>query len=73
MQTKIHLKALLNAITDLLFDVDIEGKVLDCRASRKEWLVLHPSILIKKSFRDFLPIDAAAACAGAIERAAVSG
>lgn len=73
MQTKNHLEALLNAIPDLLFDVDIEGRVLDCRASRQELLVLHPSILIGKSFRDFLPEDAAAACAGAIAQAAISG
>ena len=73
MQTKNHLEALLNAIPDLLFDVDIEGKILDCRASRQELLVMHPSILIGKNFQDVLPADAAAACASAIAQAAVSG
>ncbi len=73
MQTKNHLEALLNAIPDLLFDVDIDGKILDCRASRQELLVSRPSILIGKNFRDILPANAAEACAGAIAQAAESG
>ena len=73
MQTKNHLEALLNAIPDLLFDVDIDAKILDCRASRQELLVSRPSILIGKNFRDILPADAAEACAGAIAQAAESG
>jgi hypothetical protein len=41
--------------------VDIDGKILDCRASRQELLIMHPSILIGKNFQDVLPADAAAA------------
>ena len=73
MQTKNHLEALLNAIPDLLFDVDIDGKILDCRASRQELLISRPSLLIGKKFQDILPADAAEACVKSISQAAESG
>lgn len=46
-------KSLLNAIPDLFFVMDINGKYLDYRADKKSPLFVYPKEIIGKSLHDF--------------------
>lgn len=73
MSTKNHLEAILNAIPDLLFEVDEEGRILECRAARQELLVFRPDFLMGKRFCDLLPTTATEACTASIQEADALG
>jgi PAS domain S-box-containing protein len=69
MTAKNHVEALLNAIPDLLFEVDREGMVIDCRAGSKELLAAHPCIRVGTKFVDALPTTTAEAWQQSIDQA----
>lgn len=71
--TQAHLQAILDAIPDLLFEVDTEGRVLRYHAHRSNLLIAPPENFLDKLISDVLPPDAANICMGAIERAALNG
>ena len=71
--TQERLEAALNAIPDLLFEVDEDGRIYDYRAQRAELLAAPPADFLGRCFSEVLPDDAAAACLSAIGEASLSG
>ncbi len=71
--TKNHLQVTLDAIPDLLFEVDVHGQVLNYHAHQTSMLVASPEILIGKNFADLLPLAAAEVCKKALHEAALKG
>ena len=72
---KIHkkLEAILGAIPDLLFEVDIRGKIFNYHSRRDDLLALPPKAFLGKSFSEVLPIDVANLCISAIREASEKG
>ncbi|MEC5166816.1 PAS domain S-box-containing protein [Flavobacterium sp. PL11] len=72
---KMHKKieAILNAIPDLLFEVDLHGTIFN-HHSRHEDLLVRPSHeVIGKNFREILPSDASDIVLSAIKEASLKG
>lgn len=65
--------ATLNALPDLLFEVDLDGCIYDFRAPRLELLFLPPEKFIGKTIHEILPVEAAVTIQNAINEAAVNG
>ena len=61
--------AILNAIPDLLFEIDIDGRYLDYRAPRPELLAAAPEAFLGKTIGDILPPAAAEVCMRALRTA----
>lgn len=61
--------AVLNAIPDLLFELDIDGRYIDYRAPRADLLAAPPEVLLGKTVAEILPPNAAAACMAALQSA----
>jgi two-component system cell cycle sensor histidine kinase/response regulator CckA len=68
-----HLHAVLNAIPDLLFEVDRKGKFYEVPTPHTEHLLAAPSVFIGRTIVEMLPADAAAICMDALERASLNG
>lgn len=62
------MESTLNAVPDLLFEMDAAGRYLALRTRTHEGLALAREQLIGKSVHDVLPADAAAACLQALEQ-----
>lgn len=65
--------ALLEAIPDLLFEIDLEGRYIDYRAPRTELLAAPPSAFLGRTVADVLPAEAANVCMAAIREAHAMG
>jgi PAS domain S-box-containing protein len=65
--------AVLNAIPDLLFEVDIDGRYLDYRAPRTEMLAAPAETLIGRTVAETLPPAEAEVCMAALRSALESG
>jgi diguanylate cyclase (GGDEF)-like protein/PAS domain S-box-containing protein len=65
--------AVLDAIPDLLFEIDIDGRYIDYRAPRAELLAAKPEDFIGKTVVEILPPEAAAVCMGALRTALAHG
>ena len=61
--------ALLRAIPDAMFQVDRQGKFLDCVAPRHDLLAVPASELLGRRMRDVLPAEAAAQALRAVSEA----
>ena len=70
---RIELQATLNALPDLLFEVDAEGRIFRYHTHRDDLLAAPPEAFMGKRFFDVLPPDAADACQRAIDEAAQKG
>ena len=68
-----QLQATLNALPDLLFEVDAEGRISRYHTHRTDLLAAPPEAFMGKRFADVLPPDAAAAGQRAIDEAAQKG
>ena len=66
-------EAVLNAIPDLLFEVDIDGRFLECRAPRAEFLIADPATFLGKTATEILPAAAARAYMKALHIALTTG
>jgi diguanylate cyclase (GGDEF)-like protein/PAS domain S-box-containing protein len=62
-------EAILRAIPDLLFEIDLEGRYLDCHTPRAELLGTSPEQLIGRTVREMLPPAAAQAWIEALQAA----
>jgi PAS domain S-box-containing protein len=71
--TAAQLQATLNAIPDLLFELDIDGCYIDFRASQAELLAAPPAQLIGRHVQDVLPAQAAESVMQALHEAAECG
>ncbi len=54
-----QMSATLDAIPDLLFEVDLEGRYYDYHSSRTHLLAAAPEVLLGKKIKDILPPEAA--------------
>ncbi|WP_052257207.1 PAS domain S-box protein [Flavobacterium sp. AED] len=72
---KMHkkLEAVLEAIPDLLFEVDIEGKIYNYHSRRDDLLALPAELFLGKTFSEVLPPDASNLGLSAIREAAEKG
>lgn len=72
-ETRDRLEATLQALPDLLFEVDDSGRILDYRAQETAWLIMAPEQFLGQAYGDVLPRDAAAAVTAAIREASEQG
>lgn len=72
---KVHnqISATLNAIPDLLFEVDLQGKYYDYHSPRVHLLAAQPETFLGKTVRDILPPQAAQTCLLALQEANEKG
>ena len=68
-----HLTAIIRAIPDLLFEVDIEGRYLDCRATNLDLLAMPPEEFIGRKVSEILPAEASATIMRALTEANEKG
>jgi PAS domain S-box-containing protein len=68
-----QLQATLNALPDLLFEVDAEGRIFRYHTHRADLLAVQPGEFLGKRFAYVLPPDAADTCQRAIDEAAQKG
>ena len=73
--TKMHKKmeAILGAIPDLLFEVDLEGNIYNYHSRRTDLLAMPASMFLGKNFTEILPLDAANLCLSAVQEASEKG
>jgi diguanylate cyclase (GGDEF)-like protein/PAS domain S-box-containing protein len=65
--------AVLNAIPDLLFELDIDGTYIDYRAPRADLLAAPAEAFLGRTVNEILPSAAAATCMGALHVALEHG
>jgi signal transduction histidine kinase/HAMP domain-containing protein len=68
-----QLDATLNALPDLLFEVDRHGRIYDFRAPRPELLYTSPQEFLGQAMSQVLPQEAASIITDAIEQAVETG
>ena len=68
-----NLDATLNAIPDLLFELDLNGRYHRYHSPRTDLLAAPPEMLIGQSVSDILPQDAAQTCMVALQEAHAIG
>jgi diguanylate cyclase (GGDEF)-like protein/PAS domain S-box-containing protein len=68
-----QLSATLEALPDLLFEVDIDGRVHDYHSNQHDLLLLPPEEFLGRTVFEFLPAEAARLCHDAIQRANIDG
>jgi diguanylate cyclase (GGDEF)-like protein/PAS domain S-box-containing protein len=71
--TKSDLECTLNAIPDVLFELDIEGRYYSYHTKNKSLLAAPAQELIGKKVTDVLPAKAAEICMAALREASVIG
>ena len=71
--TRDDLESTLNAVPDLLFDVDLQGVIHHVRAAHPEMLVEPADSLLGQRLTDTLSPDAAASCMEALQEANAQG
>lgn len=71
--TRNKLQATLDALPDLLFEIDQDGRYLDYHSPRTELLAAPPEVLIGHKLQDVLPEDAVKICMDALQEAAEKG
>ena len=65
--------AILNAIPDLLFELDIDGLYIDYHTPHAELLAAPPEVFIGKTIDEILPPNAAKVCHAALQAAVEHG
>jgi PAS domain S-box-containing protein len=68
-----HLDATLRALPDLLFEVDADGRIWNCRAPEASEFYIPPTQFLGKQVREVLPAETAEPIMEAIARTAESG
>jgi diguanylate cyclase (GGDEF)-like protein/PAS domain S-box-containing protein len=73
LASKSHLQATLDAVPDLLFELDINGRYLEIHAPRTDLLAAPTDELLGRTVMDILSPDAAKICLSAIRKAGTEG
>ena len=68
-----HLSAMINALPDLLLEVDQEGFIYDCRTPYPDLLFAPPEFFLNKKVREAFPAEAAQIIMRSIAEAAETG
>ncbi|TCS40444.1 EAL domain-containing protein [Reinekea marinisedimentorum] len=71
--TQVHMQALLDAIPDILFEVNRSGRILSYHTHRTDLLIQRPEDFVGKLISEVLPPEPAAVAMAAIEEAAAKG
>ncbi len=69
LATRNKLQATLDAIPDLLFEVDLEGRYLDFHSPRTQLLFTDPADFLGKTITEVMPADVAQTAMAAIREA----
>jgi len=69
LQLKEDLEATFNALPDLLFEVDLDGRVHAYRSPRADLLAMPPEAFLGRTLEEIFPADTAACCMEAIRGA----
>jgi PAS domain S-box-containing protein len=72
-KTQVNLNTILEAIPDLLFEVNFDGTIYHYQAHREDLLAVSPSEIIGKKFQNLMPIEVTKTCLAAIEEADQKG
>lgn len=67
------LATIVEAIPDLMFEVDLDGKIYNYHSNRKDLLAAPPEMFLGKFFHDVLPTDVSNICMNAILEANEKG
>ncbi len=67
------MKAVLDAIPDLLFEVGIDGKIYNYHSRQDDLLLMPPALFIGKKIAELLPAEAANVCLAALKEANEKG
>jgi len=67
------LECTLNAMPDLLFELDLEGRYYHFHSSQESLLAAAPEQILGKKISDVLPIEATATCLAALQEANETG
>lgn len=70
---KKELESTLDAIPDLLFEVDLDGRIHGYHAHRADLLAAPPEVFMGRLFSEVLPPDAAGVCLASLGEAAEKG
>lgn len=73
LNARAHLQATLDAIPDLLFDIDINGVIYSYHTNQSDLLAVPPEEFLGKSFHHFLPEHACEIIHEALDEAAEKG
>lgn len=73
LAAQAQLQATLDAIPDLLFEVDHQGRYTSCHCRENDLLALAPDDLIGRTISEVLPAEAAAICMSAMQEANTKG
>jgi diguanylate cyclase (GGDEF)-like protein/PAS domain S-box-containing protein len=68
-----RLRAILDALPDLLFEVDLDGRYLDYHSPRTDLLAMPPEVFIGKTLHEVLPQATADTCLAALLEAHAKG
>lgn len=71
--TRDDLESTLNAIPDLLFDLDLDGRIHHYRSARSELLAVPPDMFLGRLISAVLPPEAVAGCHAALDAAHRTG
>ncbi len=71
--TQNKLQATLDAIPDLMFEVDLDGRYLDVHSPRSDLLTAPANQLMGKTVMEVMPPEAAATCLAALREANEKG
>lgn len=66
-------ESLLQAIPDLMFEIDLRGRIHGYKGQRDDLLYVPPSAFMGKNFQDVLPAEASAVISQALQEASVTG
>ncbi|MFV8322843.1 PAS domain S-box protein [Flavobacterium sp. LS2R12] len=67
------LEAILGAIPDVLFEVDLKGEIYNYHSRRNDLLAMPANLYLGKNFTEILPLDAANLCLSATREASEKG
>ncbi|MDD2712093.1 MAG: EAL domain-containing protein [Simplicispira sp.] len=71
--TRDDLESTLNAVPDLLLELDLEGRIHHVRSARSDLLLAQPAQLLGERITDILPTEATAVCMAALQEALLNG
>lgn len=71
--SQAQLQATLDAVPDLMFELDREGRYLEYHSANDELLAAPPAQLMGKTVHDILPTSAASVCMAALNEAYEQG
>ncbi len=73
VKTSKKMEAIIQAIPDMMFEIDLEGRIFNYHSSNNDLLLMPPSVFIGKKVVDVLPKEAADICHSALKEAYEKG